>query len=89
VSKPNIRLIRPAPPGGSGEQVLPVDLKAIIERGDSATNYQILPGDRLVVFHDPEQAPASTPTLADHEARIKELERKLETLLAKPARPGN
>ncbi len=29
--------------------VLPVDYSAIINCGDTTTNYQILPGDRLVV----------------------------------------
>jgi polysaccharide export outer membrane protein len=49
----NIRLVRPAPPGACCEQVLPVNLPAIINAGDSTTNYQIMPGDRLVVFRDP------------------------------------
>ena len=49
----NIRLVRPAPPGACCEQVLPVNLSAIINAGDSTTNYQIMPGDRLVVYRDP------------------------------------
>jgi polysaccharide biosynthesis/export protein len=49
----NIRLVRPAPPGASCEQLLPVNYAAIINGGDSTTNYQIMPGDRLVVFRDP------------------------------------
>lgn len=49
----NIRLVRPAPPGACCEQVLPVNLSAIINVGDSTTNYQIMPGDRLVVYRDP------------------------------------
>ena len=49
----NIRLVRPAPPGACCQQVLPVNLPAIINAGDPTTNYQILPGDRLVVYRDP------------------------------------
>lgn len=49
----NIRLVRPAPPGACCEQTLPVNLAAIMSGGDSTTNYQIMPGDRLVVYRDP------------------------------------
>ena len=49
----NIRLVRPAPPGASCEQVLPVNLAAIVNAGDSTTNYQLMPGDRIVVYRDP------------------------------------
>ena len=49
----NIRLVRPAPPGACCEQTLPVNLSAIINVGDSTTNYQLMPGDRLVVYRDP------------------------------------
>lgn len=52
-SVPNIRLVRPAPPGACCEQLLPVNYAAIINVGDSTTNYQLLPGDRVVVFRDP------------------------------------
>jgi polysaccharide export outer membrane protein len=52
-SNQNIRLVRPAPPGACCEQTLPVNLAAIINAGDSTTNYQIMPGDRLVVYRDP------------------------------------
>ena len=49
----NIRLVRPAPPGACCEQTLPVNIAAIINSGDPTTNYQLMPGDRLVVFRDP------------------------------------
>ncbi len=52
-SVPNIRLVRPAPPGACCEQVLPVNIAAITNAGDSTTNYQLMPGDRLVVYRDP------------------------------------
>jgi polysaccharide biosynthesis/export protein len=49
----NIRLVRPAPPGACCEQTLPVNLAAIVSSGDPTTNYQIMPGDRLMVYRDP------------------------------------
>ncbi len=49
----NIRLVRPAPPGACCEQKLPVNLPAIINGGDTTTNYQMMPGDRVVVYRDP------------------------------------
>ncbi|MFO0910350.1 MAG: polysaccharide biosynthesis/export family protein [Isosphaeraceae bacterium] len=49
----NIRLVRPAPPGACCEQVLPINLAAIISAGDPTTNYQLMPGDRVVVYRDP------------------------------------
>ncbi|MDX2037106.1 MAG: polysaccharide biosynthesis/export family protein [Isosphaeraceae bacterium] len=49
----NIRLVRPAPPGASCEQVLPINMAAIVNAGDSTTNYQLMPGDRIVVYRDP------------------------------------
>jgi polysaccharide biosynthesis/export protein len=49
----NIRLVRPAPPGACCEQLLPVNLAAITSGGDPTTNYQIMPGDRIVVYRDP------------------------------------
>jgi polysaccharide export outer membrane protein len=49
----NVRLVRPAPPGACCEQVLPVNLSAIINAGDPTTNYQLMPGDRLMVYRDP------------------------------------
>jgi polysaccharide export outer membrane protein len=49
----NIRLVRPAPPGQCCEQTLPVNIAAIISGGDPTTNYQLMPGDRVVVYRDP------------------------------------
>jgi polysaccharide export outer membrane protein len=49
----NIRLVRPAPPGACCEQTLPVNLAAITSGGDPSTNYQIMPGDRIIVYRDP------------------------------------
>lgn len=44
----DIHLVRPAR-GGKPAHVYEVDLEAIQNRGDTTTNYQIFPGDRLVV----------------------------------------
>jgi protein involved in polysaccharide export with SLBB domain len=43
-----ITLVRPAR-GGKPARIYPVDLEAIQEKGQVATNYQIFPGDRLIV----------------------------------------
>ncbi len=52
-SVPNIRLVRPAPPGACCEQTLPINITAIVNAGDTTTNYQLMPGDRIVVYRDP------------------------------------
>jgi hypothetical protein len=44
----DIRLVRPGR-GGKPAKVYKVDLAAIRDRGDVAANYQIFPGDRLIV----------------------------------------
>ena len=44
----DIRLVRPAR-GGKPARVYKVDLEAIREKGDVTSNYQIFPGDRLIV----------------------------------------
>jgi polysaccharide export outer membrane protein len=47
-SRHHIWLARPSHPH-EPEQVLPIDWKAITRCGDTATNYQVLPGDRIYV----------------------------------------
>ena len=87
-SKTKIILVRPSLPGKKGELTLPVDLDAIVSKGDVTTNYQILPGDRLIVHRDPkyvlEEAPKSKPEVTDPpdvEARLQTLEKKLDEVL--------
>ena len=53
VSAQQIWVARPAPAGACCDQILPVDWCAITTRGRTATNYQLLPGDRLYVKADP------------------------------------
>lgn len=47
-SQDRIWVSRPAPVG-AGHQILPVDWRSITECGDTATNYQLMPGDRVFV----------------------------------------
>jgi polysaccharide export outer membrane protein len=42
-------LVRPAPAGTCDPLVLKVDYKGIVRHGETETNYQVLPGDRLYV----------------------------------------
>jgi polysaccharide export outer membrane protein len=51
-SKKHIWVARRAPNDGQGQQVLPVDWVGITQRGSTATNYQVLPGDRIYVQSD-------------------------------------
>jgi polysaccharide biosynthesis/export protein len=49
VSTKNIWIARPTPGGVGCDQILPVKWDEIVKGGGTATNYQILPGDRLFV----------------------------------------
>jgi polysaccharide export outer membrane protein len=54
-SSKKIWIARPAPPGSCDEphdQILPVDWRGIVQCGQTATNYQVLPGDRVYVKAD-------------------------------------
>jgi polysaccharide export outer membrane protein len=53
VSSKRIWIARPAPYGATCDQILAVDWHGISQRGETATNYQLLPGDRLFIAHDP------------------------------------
>ena len=53
LSSKDIWIARPAPSGIGCDQVLPVDIEAIMKGGATATNYQILPGDRVFIAQDP------------------------------------
>src|SRR5262249_52189600 len=48
-SKHKIWIVRPSPAGSRCDQLLPVDWNAIARRGETVTNDQLLPGDRLYV----------------------------------------
>src|SRR5262249_13978927 len=51
----HIWIARPAPANNGGDckdQILPVDWKSIVQCGQTATNYQVLPGDRIYVKAD-------------------------------------
>jgi polysaccharide export outer membrane protein len=52
-SRHRIWIARPAPADATCFQVLPVDWQAVTRGGATATNYQVLPGDRIFVDADP------------------------------------
>jgi polysaccharide export outer membrane protein len=52
-SKCNVYIVRPAPAGSCSELVLKVNWNGIVRRGETATNYQVLPNDRIYVMADP------------------------------------
>jgi polysaccharide biosynthesis/export protein len=51
-SKKDIWIARPAPPHLGYEQILDVDWDGIVRGGQTRTNYQVLPGDRIYVRAD-------------------------------------
>lgn len=52
VASKNIWIARPAPGGVGCDQVLPVNWNEIVKGGSTATNYQVLPGDRVFIAED-------------------------------------
>ncbi len=52
VSSKKIWIARPAPGNVGCEQILPIEWDAIVQGGSTATNYQLLPGDRLFIAED-------------------------------------
>lgn len=52
VSSKKIWIARPSPAQAGEEQILPVDWVAVTKGAATATNYQILPGDRVFVAED-------------------------------------
>jgi polysaccharide export outer membrane protein len=52
LSSKQIWIARPAPGDFGCEQILPVDWVAITRGGSAATNYQIMPGDRIFIAED-------------------------------------
>lgn len=53
ISSTNIWIARPAPNGVGCEQILPVNWDEISRGASTATNYQLMPGDRLYIAEDP------------------------------------
>jgi polysaccharide biosynthesis/export protein len=53
VSSQRIWIARPVSGQAGCEQILPIDYYAITRDGSSATNYQLMPGDRLFIAEDP------------------------------------
>jgi polysaccharide export outer membrane protein len=59
MSSKKIWIARPAPYDFQCEQILPVDYDAVTKGASVATNYQLLPGDRLFVAEDRNMALAA------------------------------
>lgn len=53
VSSTNIWIARPAPNGVGCEQILPINWDDVSRGASTATNYQLMPGDRLYIAEDP------------------------------------
>lgn len=53
LSSKRIFIARPAPNGVGCEQILPVNWDEIARGGSTATNYQVMPRDRLYIVGDP------------------------------------
>lgn len=53
VSSTKIWIARPARNGAGCEQILPVEWEEITRGASTATNYQLLPGDRVFIAEDP------------------------------------
>ncbi|MGA2622111.1 MAG: polysaccharide biosynthesis/export family protein, partial [Thermoguttaceae bacterium] len=52
LSSKKIWIARPAPNNFGCQQILPVDWDAICQGGQTATNYQLMPGDRVYIAED-------------------------------------
>ena len=52
VQSKKIWIARPTPGNGGCDQILPVNWDEITRGGSTATNYQILPGDRVYISED-------------------------------------
>jgi polysaccharide export outer membrane protein len=52
VSSTRMWIARPAPNGNACEQILPVEWNDIAQGASTATNYQLMPGDRLFIAQD-------------------------------------
>ena len=51
-SSRKVWVARPAPEGLGYQQILPVDWNAMIRGGQASTNYQLFPGDRVIIEED-------------------------------------
>lgn len=52
ISSARLWIARPAPNGTGCEQILPVDWKELTSGAQTATNFQLFPGDRLFIAED-------------------------------------
>src|SRR5262249_2197332 len=78
-----VQLIPPRP-HGRPPRVLPIAVAAVPLGADATANYQLMPGDRIVVPADPEPRPATEagdPKLRDLERRLSVIEQKLDRVI--------
>src|SRR5262249_14317151 len=52
-SRRRIWVARPGPAGAPCYKILPVDWEAVVMGGDTTTNWQLFPGDRIFISPDP------------------------------------
>src|SRR5262249_24580807 len=52
-SQHHITLFCPAPSERCEEMFLPIRYNAVVRRGETGTNYQVMPGDRIYINSDP------------------------------------
>ena len=52
ISSTRMWIARPSASHGEKGTILPIDWKAITQEGATATNYQIMPGDRVFIAED-------------------------------------
>jgi protein involved in polysaccharide export with SLBB domain len=80
-SRTKIWIARPAPHNFGRQQILPVDFEAITQRGQTETNFQILPGDRVFIKMTPAKASATGQSrFSPQRARKPELPPDLQEL---------
>jgi RNA polymerase sigma factor (sigma-70 family) len=76
-----IRLIRGSPKVSPEEQVLPIDYEEMTMGTDSSTNYEVRPGDRIVVYRDSKSSSPPSPAADAESPRIRPESRRGRTQL--------
>ncbi len=87
LGRARVILTRPDRTGTGLQQTLPVNLKAIVEHGETRTNYQVMPGDRITVLSEPPLTEIEFATLRTNhkleaqQLRLDQVEQKLDRIL--------
>jgi polysaccharide biosynthesis/export protein len=77
------------PSKGGPLEVLPIDIDQITMGDDLSTNYQILPGDRLVIPRDPSAKPEATEHTAERAQHVVEQPRRPSLSIDRHARDND